>query len=209
MIGPQASAGTSARFEAFYRGRYQEIAAYVRRRVGDDAADDVIANVFTVAWRRFGDVPGPPQDRPWLFAVARNTISDHNRAQRRRFRLGARLEADATFTACPVSPQGPGHEYELVLAAMAALRPAEREALQLVLWEELSHAEAAAVLGCSVNAFELRYRRARNAVRAAVASVAPAPGSTGPCSMTRPGSITGPGSVSPIQNSAPVGRHAS
>ena len=198
MIGPQASAGTPARFEAFYRGRYQEIAAYVRRRVADDAADDVIANVFTVAWRRFGDVPGPPQDRPWLFAVARNSISDHNRAQRRWFRLGARLTADAAITARPVAPPGSGYEYEPVLAAMEALRPAEREALQLVHWEELSHAEAAAVLGCTVNAFELRYRRARHAVRAAVASATAAPGS-----------ITGPGSVSSTRNSAAVGRHAS
>lgn len=198
MIGPQASAGNSAGFEAFYRGRYQEIAAYVRRRVGDDAADDVIANVFAVAWRRFGDVPGPPQDRPWLFAVARNTISDHNRAQRRWFRLGARLRADAAITARPAGPPGLGYEYERVLAAMAALRPPEREALQLVHWEELSHAEAAAVVGCTVNAFELRYRRARNAVRAAVADAAAAPGS-----------ITGSGSVSTIRNSAAVGRHAS
>jgi len=198
MIGPQASAGTSARFEALYRDRYQEIAAYVRRRVADDAADDVIANVFTVAWRRFGDVPGPPEDRPWLFAVARNTISDHNRAQRRRFRLGTRLKADAALSARPVGLSASGHDHELILAAMAALRPAEREALQLVHWEELSHAEAAAVVGCTVNAFELRYRRARHAVRAAVASATAAPSR-----------VAGPGRVSSIQNSAAIGRHAS
>lgn len=198
MIGPPASAGTSARFEAFYRGSYQEIAAYVRRRVPDDAADDVIANVFTVAWRRFGDVPGPPQDRPWIFAVARNTVSDHNRAQRRWFRLGARLRAEAAMRGLPVGPPRAGDEYERVMTAMAALRPAEREALQLVHWEELSHAEAAAVLGCTVNAFELRYRRARQAVRVAVAREA-----------SSPSSITASGSVSSIQNSARVGRHAS
>jgi RNA polymerase sigma-70 factor, ECF subfamily len=198
VIGPQASAGTPAMFETFYRSRYQEIAAYVRRRVAGDAADDVIANVFTVAWRRFGDVPDPPQDRPWLFAVARNSISDHNRAQRRWFRLGARLTADAAITARPEAPPWSSHEHEPVLAAMEALRPAEREALQLVHWEELSHAEAAAVLGCTVNAFELRYRRARHAVRAAVASATAAPGSS-----------TGPRSVSNTRNSAAVGRHAS
>jgi RNA polymerase sigma factor (sigma-70 family) len=197
MIGPSASAGTSARFEAFYRRRYQEIAAYVRRRVADDAADDVIANVFTVAWRRFGDVPGPPQDRPWLFAVARNSISEHNRTQRRWFRLGARLTVNAAITAHPVGPPGPDSDCDQVVAAMAALRPAEREALQLVHWEELSHAEAAAVLGCTVNAFELRYRRARNAVRTAVGRTASAPSS-----------IIAPGSGSGIQKSARVGRHA-
>jgi RNA polymerase sigma-70 factor (ECF subfamily) len=56
---------------------------------------------------------------------------------------------------------------------MSALRPADREALRLVLWDELSHAEAAAVLGCSPNAFELRYRRARSAVRDAVMAMHP------------------------------------
>lgn len=198
MIGPEASAGNSASFEAFYRARYQEIAAYVRRRVPDDAADDVIADVFTVAWRRFGDVPVPPQDRPWMFAVARNTISDHRRGQRRWFRLGARLKADAAISGSPVGTPRAGEEYELVLRAMAGLRPAEREALQLVHWEELSHAEAAAALGCTVNAFELRYRRARQAVHAAVASA------TGP-----PSAAIEPSAVSSIQNSAAVGRHAS
>jgi RNA polymerase sigma-70 factor (ECF subfamily) len=57
---------------------------------------------------------------------------------------------------------------------MNALRPADREALQLVLWDELSHAEAASVIGCTPNAFELRYRRARRAVRDAVIAMHPA-----------------------------------
>lgn len=199
MTGPDASVLTTARFEAFYRARYQEIAAYVRRRVADSAADDVIATVFAVAWRRFGDVPGPPQDRPWLFRVARNTISDHDRAQRRWFRLGVRLTADAAIAARPVGNPDPGYEHELVLVALAALRPAQREALQLVHWEELSHAEAAAVVGCTVNAFELRYRRARHALRAAVASA----------DSVATAAIAAPASGSGIQNSVRVGRHAS
>jgi RNA polymerase sigma-70 factor (ECF subfamily) len=65
---------------------------------------------------------------------------------------------------------------EQVHAAMSGLRPADREALQLILWDELSYAEAAAVLGCSPNAFELRYRRARNAVRDAIVAMSPAAG---------------------------------
>ena len=50
---------------------------------------------------------------------------------------------------------------------MGCLRPAEREVLQLVIWEELSHAEASARLGCSPNAIEIRYRHARAQFRAA------------------------------------------
>jgi RNA polymerase sigma factor (sigma-70 family) len=160
------------RFEALYVTHYQAIAGYVLRRVPADAADDVIAQVFAVAWRRFGEVPSPPGDRLWLFGVARNTVSDQRRSERRRFHLHARLTQDAATAASrPAVPGHPAGEHprgEQIRAALDALRPADREALQLVLWDELSHAEAAAVLGCSPNAFEIRYRRARQAVREAV-----------------------------------------
>jgi RNA polymerase sigma-70 factor (ECF subfamily) len=159
--------GTERRFEALYSAHYQAIAGYVLRRVAADEADDVIAQVFTVAWRRFGEVPPPPGDRLWLFGVARNTVSDQRRSERRQLHLHARLTQDAATTASrPVAPDHPADEQ--VHAALDALRPADREALQLVLWDELTHAEAAAVLGCSPNAFGIRYRRARQAAREAV-----------------------------------------
>jgi RNA polymerase sigma-70 factor (ECF subfamily) len=158
------------RFEALYTGSYQEITGYVRRRVPPDAADDVVAQVFTVAWRRFGQVPGPPQDRLWLFGVARNCAAEHHRAATRRLRLRTRLSQEPAAVAHVPGPGGPDHDPGPVLAALASLKPKDREALQLVLWDELSHAEAAAVLGCTVNAFELRYRRARNRVRDAIAA---------------------------------------
>ena len=158
------------RFEALYTGSYREITGYVRRRVPPDAADDVVAQVFTVAWRRFGEVPGPPQDRLWLFGVARNCAAEHHRAATRRLRLRTRLSQEPATVAHVPGPGGPDHDPGPVLAALASLKPRDREALQLVLWDELSHAEAAAVLGCTVNAFELRYRRARNRVRDALAA---------------------------------------
>jgi RNA polymerase sigma-70 factor (ECF subfamily) len=158
------------RFEALYTGSYQEITGYVRRRVPPDAADDVVAQVFTVAWRRFGQVPGPPQDRLWLFGVARNCAAEHHRAATRRLRLRTRLSQEPAAVAHVPGPGDPDHDPGPVLAALASLKPRDREALQLVLWDELSHAEAAAVLGCTVNAFELRYRRARNRVRDAIAA---------------------------------------
>jgi RNA polymerase sigma-70 factor, ECF subfamily len=164
------SVSAAERFEALYTGSYEEISGYVRRRVPPDAADDVVAQVFTVAWRRFGQVPSPPQDRLWLFGVARNCAAEHHRAATRWLRLRARLSQEPAVAAHVPGPGGPDHDPGPVLAALASLRPKEREALQLVLWDELSHAEAAAVLGCTVNAFELRYRRARNQVRDALAA---------------------------------------
>ena len=166
MMGSRQDDGQAGRFEAFYTAHFQEIAAYVRRRVPPADADDVVAQVFAVAWRRFGTVPAPPQDRLWLFGVARNSVADQYRSAQRRHRLHARLSVDALTQ--PAAAPGPDPRSEPVLAAISALRPRDREALQLVLWDGLSHAEAAAVLRCSPNALEQRYRRARRAVRDAL-----------------------------------------
>jgi DNA-directed RNA polymerase specialized sigma24 family protein len=53
------------------------------------------------------------------------------------------------------------------------LAPLDREAIQLVLWDGLSHEDAAHIMRCSVSAFESRYRRARNVVKNAVFALSP------------------------------------
>ncbi len=163
-----------AGFESFYAAHYRQIAGYVRRRVPGPEAEDVIAHVFQVAWRRFGRIPAPPDDRAWLFGAARNCVADHHRCERRRVRLQARLSEEAAARGSAAT--APGSPHEPVRAALARLRPRDREALQLVLWDELTHAEAAAVLGCTVNAFEIRYRRARGAVHQALMAARADPG---------------------------------
>ena len=42
------------------------------------SADDVIADVFLVAWRRLEEVPADPL--PWLLGVARRTLANRCRS---------------------------------------------------------------------------------------------------------------------------------
>ncbi|HWF81047.1 MAG TPA: sigma factor-like helix-turn-helix DNA-binding protein [Streptosporangiaceae bacterium] len=158
-----AAADRTARFERLWATTFPEIAGYVRRRCAGAEADDVLAQVFTVAWRRLDHIPSPPQERLWMFGVARKALAEAERSARRRRRLGMRLASEALVS----NQAGPSADpaRERVIDALATLRPADREALRLVLWDALSHAEAATLLGCSANAFEIRYRRARAAVR--------------------------------------------
>jgi RNA polymerase sigma-70 factor (ECF subfamily) len=154
-------------FERAYSLHLRDITAYVARRVATEEVDDVVAKVFVVAWRRFEAVPAPPEDRLWLFGVARRCVAHHLRSALRQGRLRMRLANEIRIVQIPTS-QRVDHRYDLVLKAMERLKPLDREALRLVLWDELSHADAAIVMDCSVNAFELRYRRARNNIRRAV-----------------------------------------
>jgi RNA polymerase sigma-70 factor (ECF subfamily) len=116
-------------------------------------------------------VPAPPEDRLWLFGVARRCVADSHRSGIRRLRLHARLTQQPSQEARSSEEVRPEHAE--IRLALASLRPADREVLQLVLWEELSHVEAAALLGCSANALETRYRRARKRLAEAFASPQP------------------------------------
>lgn len=152
-------------FERLFAVFYRDITAYVARRIATKDVDDVVAKVFAVAWRRFERIPDPPDDRLWLFGVARRCLSDHRRSGERQLRLQTRLTNEPDAVPNPRYSTDVDPRLELVLSAMASLAPADREALQLVLWEEMTHAQAATILKCTPNAFEIRYRRARNAVK--------------------------------------------
>jgi RNA polymerase sigma factor (sigma-70 family) len=165
MPGPSDARGSDDRFEALYRSSYKAIFGYALRRTdGDlDAVADLVAEVFVVALRRQDAIPVPPQDRPWLYGVARRVLLDHQRRRSRRIRLESRLRTQAALSAAGSGDDDPS--LLRVRAAMEQLRPADREALQLVAWDGLSHAEAAQVLGCTANAVALRVHKSKARLR--------------------------------------------
>jgi RNA polymerase sigma-70 factor (ECF subfamily) len=154
------------RFQRLYQANFRPVQAYAVNRLGTpDDVPDVVAEVFTTAWRRLADIPPPPGDRLWLYGTARRVIARRHRSASRLRNLVGRLAAERYPTAqWPASGQDPARDQ--VLAAVAGLKPADREALLLVHWEQLSYAEAAQVLGCSANAVGIRVHKAKARLRA-------------------------------------------
>ena len=136
------------RFEQIYAEQHDAVRAYVRRRVAEDAVDDVVSETFLVCWRKLDRVPDDPL--PWLYAVARKTIANHRR------KLARQAPPRAAVGGEP-EPVGDG----ALAAAFAALSEHDREVLRLVAWEGLSLREASVVLGCSAIACRVRYHRAK------------------------------------------------
>lgn len=154
-----------SRFHELYQANYRPVLAYVVNRLGSaDDVHDVVAEVFTTAWRRMPDVPPPPNDRLWLYGTARRVVARRCRSVIRRHRLLGRLASEQQVMQQPGRSGEPVQER--VLTALDLLKPAQREALLLVHWEELSYSQAAQVLGCSVNAVGIRVHKARARLRA-------------------------------------------
>ena len=116
---------------------------YARIRLPAPDAQDVVAEVFAIAWRRRDERLDEP--RAWLLGVARRVMANQFRARDRQLALVGRLaghrRAADDETALPL-------ELDLLRRALARLRPGDREVVELLAAAELTAAEIAAVLGC-------------------------------------------------------------
>lgn len=148
------------RFTSLYDQFYRNVLRYALQHAERDSAEDVASDVFLIAWRRRDSIPDPPL--PWLLGVARNLLSKHAGAGRRRQRLTERIAA-LTGAAGPAVWDTGDYvvERETALTALASLPDRDVETLTLVTWHGLSIADAATVVGCSPRAFTVRLHRAR------------------------------------------------
>lgn len=148
------------RFQQLYDESYDDLWRYCRRRTANEAdANDVVAEVMAVAWRRLSDVPAPPGARPWLFGVARNHLRSSRRKTDRRDSLTRKLQQQGSFTTQLRSDDA--ERLDVVAAALDQLDEPDRELIHLVAWDGLSHREIADLLAISENAVAIRLHRAR------------------------------------------------
>jgi RNA polymerase sigma-70 factor (ECF subfamily) len=150
------------RFSMLYRTHHGAVLRYASRRTDPDAARDVVAETFLVAWRRLQDVPlDPAQAQPWLYGVARRTLANSDRSRRRSDHLAARLRQCGEFPSQAPDPAEAVTERARLRQALESLPESDQEALRLVGWEELDLAGAALAMGCSRSTMAVRLHRAR------------------------------------------------
>lgn len=154
---------TQSRFDALYRAHAGQVKAYAMRRTTAANADDVVAEVFLVVWRRLEAVPEHPV--PWLLATARKVLANQRRGDARTTALRERLAHDR-----PGDPSGDAGADARILGALATLGESDRELLMLVAWEGLAVTEAAVVLGARPGTVSVRLHRARRRLADALAA---------------------------------------
>lgn len=174
-------------FRGLYREYHAALLAYCARRVHRDSAPDVVAEVFSIAWRRRDSIPAGESALPWLYAVAARTIANHRRSLRRRAHLLDRARQLAHRSGSSTELQVIRRiEDAAVIEAIERLRPNDREVLLLSAWEGLPAPQIAIALGISVAAAEKRLARAKRRLGAELEKSDGRPARTN----TTPGTMT-------------------
>jgi RNA polymerase sigma factor (sigma-70 family) len=164
-----ASVRVPERFASLFDRHFDAIYVYLRRRVGPEIAEDLAAQTFEEAFRlrsRF-DVRRPSA-RPWLFGIATNLLRNHARRGRRERRALSRAwverpesdGADATVSRVDAAIRAGD-----MARALATLPDAERDAILLLAWGDLTYDEIADALDVPVGTVRSRLSRGRTKLR--------------------------------------------
>jgi len=173
-LGPQvraAAAGDADAYSRLVRAWMSTVGSIALAITRDPvAADDVVQNVFLVAWRRLPQLRNPRSFGGWLRQIARSESLDLLRSRRRRGRL---LDVDDDAVAAAAGDDAMEHilereEQRVLEEALAALPDDGREVLVLFYREGRSVRQVALLLGLSEAAVKKRLSRARAALREGV-----------------------------------------
>jgi RNA polymerase sigma factor (sigma-70 family) len=158
-------AGNGGAFVEVVRRHEAAIGAYLVRRSGPDVAKDLLSEVWMAAFGSRSSYDSSfPDARPWLFGVARNTLRRHWRSQPAETPLPDIGDHEVGWDPWPeVDERIDGAS--ALRTALKRLRPAEREVLTLVVWEDLSAVEAARALGIPSGSAYRYLHQARLALR--------------------------------------------
>ncbi|MGV8978397.1 MAG: RNA polymerase sigma factor [Cellulomonas sp.] len=145
-------------FEELFRMHATSVYRYFVRRAARDDAEDLAADVLTVAWRRRDDVP-EGAELSWLYRTAGFVLANHRR-KGRPMPVG-----DVPESMDDDDPATYALADERVREALVALSPRDRQMLLLNAWEGLTPDALAAVLGISRGGADAALSRARSRLR--------------------------------------------
>lgn len=155
-------------FRSAFDAHFDALNRYCLRRVPIDDVNDVVSEVFLVAWRKIDHMPAEPDCLMWLYGVARFEVNNRRRSNRRSRALAVRIRGVAHHPDPePETVIIRREQSRLISKALSTLRPLDQEILLLRTHEELSYDQISIVVGCNPQTARKRMARALRRLRAA------------------------------------------
>ncbi len=159
-LAARAGAGDRDAFETLLRRHYDRIHRVAWRFVGVAAdAEDIAQDVCCTLAEKIGTFRREAKFTTWLTGIVANAASDHRRRNAARTRLSGQVTVLAELAARPDGRDL--FDRAFMASAITRLDQPLRDAVILVIGEDMSHAEAAAALGVAESTVSWRMHRAR------------------------------------------------
>jgi RNA polymerase sigma-70 factor (ECF subfamily) len=157
--------GSRDAFEALVRRHYDRIHGLAWQLTGSRAdADDVAQDVCCLLVEKLGTFQGRAKFTTWLCGIVLNVCRD---LTRRRRSLRGLVERFAVMASLSRGPDGRDlHDAMWIKSAIARLKPVYRETVALVVGQQLTHAEAAEILGVAEATISWRMHEIRRQLAA-------------------------------------------
>jgi RNA polymerase sigma factor (sigma-70 family) len=171
-------AGNKEAFSQVIRRHQPRAVRVALGMVGNEtAAQEVAQEAMLQAYLSLDRLREPERFASWLHGIVLNVGRSYLREEQRRNLTWAGL-ASERHASTPIAPD-PAWVVEqrererLILEAVHALSPANREATRLFYWEQLSLQEVAGALGISVGAVKVRLHQSRRQLREQLSTLYP------------------------------------
>ena len=160
-----AVAGDRDAFEALLRRHYDRVHGLAWQLTGSRAdADDVAQDVCCVLVEKIASFRGEAKFTTWLTGITFNACRDF---RRRRRSFGGMIERLTVVAGLTQAPDGrDAYDAVWLKSAITRLKPALRDTAVLVAGQQLTHAEAAQILGVSENTVAWRMHEVRRMLSA-------------------------------------------
>lgn len=154
-------------FAELFERHARVVGAFAARRVGSNAAEDVLSETMLVAFRRRRDFDtGWDSAKPWLLGIASRLIKKHHAQEAAQWRsFEAFVFRGDHVTDGAIDTAGERADAASAVRALApriaALAAQDRETLLLYAWGDLTYEEIAVALRVPVGTVRSRLNRVR------------------------------------------------
>jgi RNA polymerase sigma-70 factor (ECF subfamily) len=155
-----AAAGSRDAFEALLRRHYDRVHGLAWQMTGSRSdADDIAQDVCVALVEKIASFRGEAKFTTWLTGLTFNACRDF---RRRRRSFGGMIERLTVVAGLAQAPDGrDAYDAAWLRSAIARLKPALRDTVVLVAGQQLTHAEAAQILGVAENTVAWRMHEVR------------------------------------------------
>jgi len=157
----RAQQGDSEAFATLFRAHKARIYSICLRMTNNTAqAEDLTQDAFLQVFRKLSTFKGNSALSTWLYRIAVNTTNDW-----RREKLTDAIAHEELTAALRSEDEVRGADFTAVQEALLSLSDDLRQAIVLIYYENMTHAEAARVMGCAETTVSWRMFTARRKLK--------------------------------------------